>query len=227
MATAEAVAETARAFYALLATLSRRGEQEARKVWRELDPADLRGSWDRIGASDRLMAGVGTLQLAAIDQAGEYVDRVLRAQGVDPSPLGDLLPDALTGIASDGRDLDDLMYAPIFATLADIARGKPADEAIASGEESLATIVNTQISDTGRAATDIEMAVEPQVTGYVRMLVPPSCGRCAILAGRRYRVSSGFQRHPRQPQVATASTSRPPKTRPTTSSRTRRRTSSL
>lgn len=32
--------------------------------------------------------------------------------------------------------------------------------------------------------------------GYVRMLQPPSCDRCAILAGRWYRWNTGFQRHP-------------------------------
>lgn len=32
--------------------------------------------------------------------------------------------------------------------------------------------------------------------GWVRMLTPPSCGRCAILAGRWYGWNEGFQRHP-------------------------------
>lgn len=32
--------------------------------------------------------------------------------------------------------------------------------------------------------------------GYVRMLNPPSCGRCVILAGKWYRWNTGFLRHP-------------------------------
>src|SRR5699024_3123647 len=36
----------------------------------------------------------------------------------------------------------------------------------------------------------------PQVTGYVRMINPPSCDRCAILAGKRYLWNEGFLRHP-------------------------------
>src|SRR5690606_32784856 len=32
--------------------------------------------------------------------------------------------------------------------------------------------------------------------GYTRMLNPPSCSRCAILAGRWFRWNDGFQRHP-------------------------------
>jgi hypothetical protein len=31
----------------------------------------------------------------------------------------------------------------------------------------------------------------------VRYLSPPSCSRCAVLAGRVYRYSDGFLRHPR------------------------------
>ena len=32
--------------------------------------------------------------------------------------------------------------------------------------------------------------------GYVRMLTPPSCDRCVILAGKWYRWNQGFKRHP-------------------------------
>lgn len=35
------------------------------------------------------------------------------------------------------------------------------------------------------------------VAGYVRMLVPPSCSRCVVLAGNFYRFNAGFERHPR------------------------------
>src|SRR5690606_23965723 len=31
---------------------------------------------------------------------------------------------------------------------------------------------------------------------YVRMLTPPSCSRCTVLAGRWYRKNAGFARHP-------------------------------
>ena len=63
------------------------------------------------------------------------------------------------------------------------------------GGSLLATIAATQTADAGRVAVGVAMAVEPAVTGWVRMLVPPSCGRCAVLAGRRYRWSDGFARH--------------------------------
>lgn len=36
----------------------------------------------------------------------------------------------------------------------------------------------------------------PKPMGWIRMLTPPSCGRCAVLAGRWYGWNEGFQRHP-------------------------------
>lgn len=56
-------------------------------------------------------------------------------------------------------------------------------------------LVVSLVQDAGRAAEQASVALRPRV-GYVRYLSPPSCGRCAILAGRVYRYSSSFQRHP-------------------------------
>lgn len=57
-------------------------------------------------------------------------------------------------------------------------------------------LVRSLIQDAGRTASTVSNAVRPAVTGYVRYLNAPSCGRCAVLAGRVYRYSEGFQRHP-------------------------------
>jgi hypothetical protein len=54
-----------------------------------------------------------------------------------------------------------------------------------------------QVADTARQAVGVLTASRPELGGYVRVLNPPSCQRCAILAGRFYRWSTGFQRHPR------------------------------
>ena len=57
-------------------------------------------------------------------------------------------------------------------------------------------MVLTEIADAGRGAAGVQIAARPRV-GYVRMLNPPSCSRCVILAGRFYRWNQGFLRHPR------------------------------
>lgn len=56
-------------------------------------------------------------------------------------------------------------------------------------------LVASLVQDAGRAAEQVATAVRPTV-GYVRYLSPPSCSRCAVLAGRVYRYSSSFLRHP-------------------------------
>lgn len=67
----------------------------------------------------------------------------------------------------------------------------------AQTDEAFLRIVQTLVVDASRTARTVDMATRPAVTGYVRSLRPPSCSRCAILAGHVYRYSQGFQRHPR------------------------------
>ena len=56
-------------------------------------------------------------------------------------------------------------------------------------------LVTSLVTDAARTAESVSIATRPRV-GYVRYLSPPSCSRCAILSGRFYRYSDGFQRHP-------------------------------
>ncbi len=56
-------------------------------------------------------------------------------------------------------------------------------------------LVDSLVQDAGRAAESVSVAVRRDIY-HVRFLSPPSCSRCAILAGRVYRWSTGFQRHP-------------------------------
>lgn len=56
-------------------------------------------------------------------------------------------------------------------------------------------LVESLVQDAGRAAQGVAVAARPRI-GHVRHLNLPSCSRCAVLAGRVYRYSTGFQRHP-------------------------------
>lgn len=62
---------------------------------------------------------------------------------------------------------------------------------------SIDLLVQTEIVAAGADAASVEIAGGPEWTNYVRVLVPPSCDRCTILAGRIYRDLDGFARHPR------------------------------
>lgn len=58
-----------------------------------------------------------------------------------------------------------------------------------------ARLVSSLVQDAGRAAQLADVTTRPRVV-HVRHLNLPSCSRCAVLAGRVYRYSSGFKRHP-------------------------------
>lgn len=142
---------------------------------------------------------VSTLQLgraASIHAATPYVSSVLaetRQQGV---PSGALVPAAFLDAAPDGYAVTDTLDSlPIRAKQA-VAGGASAVEARASAGSWLSGVTLTMLADTRRDVYQTDMVQRPQITGYVRMLNPPSCSRCAILAGKRFLWNQGFQRHP-------------------------------
>lgn len=163
------------------------------RMWRQVNPADLSGSWAQFLV--RLLTVLEGAQFAAANQAEAYTAAVLAAQGVDVPPAGVVSAYALAGIASDGRPLASLLQWPVIAAKAAISQGATVPRAMATGQASLGMILRTQVSDAGRVADGVAVAVRPSV-GYARMVTPPACSRCLILAGRFYRHNAGFARHP-------------------------------
>lgn len=71
-----------------------------------------------------------------------------------------------------------------------------AQQALEEAQRFIDTVTATILSDTARAAESAALVPREFVEGYVRMLNPPSCSRCVVLAGRFYRWNDGFDRHP-------------------------------
>src|SRR5690606_36983122 len=115
---------------------------------------------------------------------------------IDEDRAGEVVPRALAGVASDGRQLDSLLDQPRLTTLHALRLGAPASRALAAGHAELDMILRTQVADAGRVADGISITARPSV-GYVRMVQGKTCGRCAILAGKFFRYNTGFLRHPR------------------------------
>lgn len=177
-------------------SLSARIAAEAARLWRTIDPQFLDHSWNA-SIGPRIFAAVSGGQMLAASGADGYLDDALDAQGIDPTAVGSMNPRLLAGVASDGRDLSSLLYEPVIAAKTAIAHGADVSQALIGGLLNLDMIVRTQMADASRAASGIGIVARRHATGYVRMLNPPSCSRCAILAGRWYRWNAGFQRHPR------------------------------
>lgn len=117
---------------------------------------------------------VGRYQLAAALLALEAAPEVLAEQGIDSAAVGRVAAASLLTGGDAG-----VMLAKTTSPVA------------------FDRLVLSLIADAGRTAQSVDLSVRPAVTGYVRSLSPPSCGRCAVLAGRVYRYSTGFKRHPR------------------------------
>ncbi|GEB16673.1 hypothetical protein [Pimelobacter simplex] len=62
-------------------------------------------------------------------------------------------------------------------------------------QAALAQLMASEVQDAARSAGQAEMYAQGQAF-YVRILVPPSCKRCTVLAGRIYRTDAAFDRHP-------------------------------
>lgn len=159
------------------------------RAWSRVDPDNVVESWAR--EASRVFTPFVNLQLQAATLGATYAAAALIAQGIRTQAEAKVRPEALAGWASDGRPLESLLRAP-----ADVAEQMlDQTRAVEAGRVSATRIARTQIADASRVAAGIDRATRPRV-GWVRMLSPPSCDRCLILAGRFYRWSDGFDRHP-------------------------------
>ncbi|PZF98250.1 VG15 protein [Micromonospora deserti] len=163
-----------------------------RRAWRLVDRDNL----DALGPFLAALLPVLTGAQRTSAQAGAaYVGRALAEQGIGVDPVGQVEPDAFAGTAADGRPLATLLIEPVIRVKQDIGAGVSVAAAMDAGRARLDRITRTETADAGRVAAGVGIAATPRV-GYVRMVNPPCCGRCAILAGRWYRWNAGFQRHP-------------------------------
>ncbi len=169
--------------------------RSSRRSWTRVDWRHLSQSWTPVVARE-LAPVIAGIQINAAAAGASYGALTLAEQGIWVAPEAFVDPRAFGGYAADGRSLDGLLYSPITSVKSWIADGRSVSEALAMGRGVLDTIVRTVVADAGRQAAGIDTATRKGV-GYVRMLNPPSCHRCVVLAGRFYRWNAGFRRHPR------------------------------
>lgn len=167
-----------------------------RREWATMGD-DLDAGWSRVGPRVALLTA--SAQLGAARNGAAYVPAALEDQGIDVRPDAEVNPRAFAGVASslDGQaygSLDDLLYGAVVH-----ARTAPAEsltQRLQAGGQALERLVHTQVSDAGRMAASTAITARPQV-GWVRLVNPPCCQRCAVLAGKYVRSETPFKRHPR------------------------------
>lgn len=162
-----------------------------RREWAQMGE-DLEASWSRIGTRIALLTA--SAQLGAARNGADYVPATLREIGAAADAEARLNLSAFAGVASDGRPLESLLYGAVVKARATPAQSLP--ERLKAGGTWLDMTVHTQVADAGRGAASVAIAATPR-TGYVRMVNPPCCARCAVLAGKTFLFNQGFLRHPR------------------------------
>lgn len=181
-------------FYSTQQKVSAVTSAEVLRLWQRMG-TNFDGSWRRIGPA--ILAVLIEAQAQMSNKATEYVPLVLAATGIPDEPVGQFATDSLVGVASDGRPLETLAYSAVTKAMQAVGQGHAPADALQSVDNWLDLMVRQQVADAARQATGVQLATRRQVSNYIRVLNPPSCQRCAILAGRVYRWSTGFLRHPR------------------------------
>jgi hypothetical protein len=164
-----------------------------RRLWRKVVPGDLDGSWQRV--MPQMVAYTAGAQLAAAQAAVQYVPAVLAETGQPDRPQAAVRPQAFSGVSYDGRPLDTALEGSVRHAKLLIGSGREPSEALIGGRKWLEQALQTAVADAARDATAAQIAVRERM-GWVRMVNPPCCSRCAVLAGKWYRWNDGFLRHP-------------------------------
>lgn len=174
--------------------LAANAARQVQRRWGLVEPAHVAASWRALSAA--VTAMVTAYQAEAARGVDGYVAAAMILDGVSPDPAGATAAAAFAGVASDGRDLADLLDYPAFHALDFIGAGMDPGTALAAGGASLDRIVATQIQDAARVATGVAMVNDRRTVGFIRVVSPSACSRCVILAGVWYRYDAGFARHP-------------------------------
>jgi hypothetical protein len=177
---------------------SQRLEQQAaiaavKRQWSRMG-SDFDLSWRLI--SPTIVRILTQAQSRVVDDADRFIPAVLAETGQRDDLVGQPDSRQLVGVTGAGQALDEaIALAPIRAKQA-VSRGLTEWQALQEAGHWLTESSGLLLSDTGRSAEGLNMYARQGVGGYIRMLTPPSCGRCVVLAGKWFRHNQGFSRHP-------------------------------
>ena len=165
-----------------------------RREWARMGD-DLDSSWAQVGP--RVAALVAAAQVGAASDGAAYVPEAIAEQDIATDRVR-VDPRRFAGVATslDGLtygSLPDLLYGSVVHARAAHVGSLP--ERLAVGGANLARLAQTQVADAARQSAGVAIAATPRA-GWTRMVNPPSCKDCAVLAGKFYRFNQGFQRHP-------------------------------
>jgi len=166
----------------------------AAKLWGRVGN-EFDSGWARV--RPQVLSVVQAGRLAAANSSVAFTPAVLAETGQVADPVGELVPAAFILSAPDGRDMGKLLDETVVRAKVGVQSGVVPSVARAQAGSWLTGTLLTVLADTGRSVVSADIAQRPTLSGYVRMLNPPSCSRCVVLAGKWFRWNEGFLRHPR------------------------------
>lgn len=185
------------AHYVRQQRIVRRTANKVQRAWTLLDPSNLDESW-QYRVAPAVVGAVTAGQQEAATHADSYVAATVAADGLDPDPGGRVRPQQFSGTASDGRPLKSLAYESVLEMKWLLEEAEASEvEAMIGSLEKLLKAAATQVADAGRTAVGASITGNRTINGYIRVVNPPACSRCIILAGTEYGWNAGFQRHPK------------------------------
>ena len=158
-------------------------------IWRATGPSGFRDELRRVAGI------VAAGQLGRAIQAAAYLAALTDEFGM-AAPQATPQPRAIAGVSADGRALEAVLGFAAVRAWTMLDAGADYATANTSGAASLTRIVANETTQAGITAESVGMVGQPEMVGYVRLLNTPSCGRCAILAGKFFKWNDGFDRHP-------------------------------
>jgi len=158
-------------------------------IWNATGPSGFRDQLTRAAG----LVAVG--QLAQAVRAADYLLTLTAEFGMVPAPAV-LVPRSLAGVSADGRPLVDVLGYATRRAWTMLDAGADLATANTSATATLTRIVANEVTQAGVTAEHVGMVGQTEMTGYVRVLTAPSCGRCAVLAGKWFQWNTGFARHP-------------------------------
>lgn len=192
-------------FYAHQQQIAAATVASAAKLWRRMGD-DFSSSWIQIRPQVEQVVHVG--RAASASSAVQYTPALLAETRQVAPAVGRVNTAAFLSSAPDGRSMSALLDESVIHAKTAVKNGASATRALSMTETWLSGMLLTVMADTRRGVVGADIVQRPAIAGYTRMLNPPSCSRCAILAGKWFRWNSGFQRHPRCDCLHVPSTSK-------------------
>lgn len=155
-----------------------------------IDPADIKGSFDRFTADAEPIIAAGQSSVAAMAEA--YLSS--RAARVGVELALDQLGESVIGTTRDGSDLQTGMAAFAAMVLGQIAGGKAVDVALQFGQYVATRFADSELTGSADRIRE-DPVVRDRLSGWQGIVAPGACDPCVGNEGL-HALSDPMYRHP-------------------------------